>query len=539
MNRLAEYLYLDTQGEATLRKVRWDGAPKFTWEHLDEGGAWRSGKGGKTALLYNTPRLLNPARHHDVIFFCEGEKDADRLTEAGLLATSRPETVSWSDAWLPLLAGRLVAILQDFDKTGLTESRKLLEHVAPVARAVVRVPVLCMEDVAEARRTGVPDGEILERFKGHDVSDWLNEGNDVAHLERYACTLLLATLNDRVTDDGHRVWSISDLYRDEALVASRGLVAANEKDSGILAPGTACVLAGPQGVGKTYAALHLLTCIPEGQPFGPYLTRRARTMLLSEEMQASRMRQRLRTVFSEDDVRRWGASVDFMCRTDLRLDSDIGATRLRRMIELAGTPGLVAIDAMVDVKGILKENENDDMGALLRTARKVAEDTGACLLVLHHYGKPSEHREGINLVRGASAIKDVAADVIGMFKTKAGAREGEFLKTRDSDMEGRKWQLTMTPGEDGRMRLAVIAAEENAEAIAIAAVVRAEVTIMRADLLEALGKRFGWSASTSKRRIKEALEDDLIEAEDFGKSVRYSVAQEEPALVEEGGAVGF
>ncbi len=143
--RVAEYEYVDRQRDPIARKVRLEpgrgGQRKyFFWEVLDaDTGNWRSAKAGEgnPRVLYNLPLLSDADRIH----VCEGEKAADALVNAGVVATCAPTT-----GWLPeytdsiAQASAPVTLWVDRDEAGETQARRSLDAMrqAGVQVEVVR-----------------------------------------------------------------------------------------------------------------------------------------------------------------------------------------------------------------------------------------------------------------------------------------------------------------------------------------------------------------------------------------------------------------
>jgi RecA-family ATPase len=155
------YEYADETGEV-LFKVERRGkgkAPPFLQHGPDGRGGFHSARGcmqGVRRVLYRLPEVLaaDPA---EIVFVCEGEKDADRLAKGGLVATTNPGGAGKFLAELaPTLAGRRIVVLQDNDKAGR-------DHVADVVAKLSGV-------AAEVASLRLPGGEKS------DVSDWLDAG---------------------------------------------------------------------------------------------------------------------------------------------------------------------------------------------------------------------------------------------------------------------------------------------------------------------------------------------------------------------------
>jgi hypothetical protein len=150
-----------------IKKEGWIGGKRkktFTQRHPDprKPGEWIYKK-GDTGLLYRLPDLM-AADPVEVVWLCEGEKDADRLISLGLVATTAAQGAGkWSDANSMWLADRRVVILEDNDAAGEKDVQKKLASLQYVA-----------ERAAILKLDGLPDGG--------DVSDWLDAGGTKVRL---------------------------------------------------------------------------------------------------------------------------------------------------------------------------------------------------------------------------------------------------------------------------------------------------------------------------------------------------------------------
>ncbi len=153
----ATYDYKDESGQILYQVVRFE--PKdFRQRRPDGKGGWIWNLEGVRRILYRLQELLqaNPA---DWVFIVEGEKDADRLYDEGLVATTcAMGAVKWDESYSEFLNNRkLVAIIPDNDDAGK-------KHAKQIAESLIRVGV--KPKIAEL--PSVPE-------KG-DVSDWLDNG---------------------------------------------------------------------------------------------------------------------------------------------------------------------------------------------------------------------------------------------------------------------------------------------------------------------------------------------------------------------------
>ena len=127
--------------------------------------------GDARRVLYRLPELLKTwsERPKKLVCVVEGEKDADLLMAAGILATTCPMGANkWDDAYTPLFFGRYVVVIPDEDPVNEAGYSPGLRHAYDVARRLSGVAA----EVRLLRLPGVPP-------KG-DVSDWWTLNADPA-----------------------------------------------------------------------------------------------------------------------------------------------------------------------------------------------------------------------------------------------------------------------------------------------------------------------------------------------------------------------
>lgn len=163
---VATYDYRDGAGTVLYQAVRY--APKdFRQRRPDGQGGWIWNLDGAARVPYRLPDLLEQPR----VFWCEGEKDADRVAALGLSATTGAGGAeAWRDDYaqqLTALGVREVVVLPDHDKPGE-------QYAAAVAAGCQAAGLL----VRVLRLPGL-------RPKG-DVSDYLDAGHSREELEALA-----------------------------------------------------------------------------------------------------------------------------------------------------------------------------------------------------------------------------------------------------------------------------------------------------------------------------------------------------------------
>jgi AAA domain len=165
----AEYNYTDVNGKQLYQVVRYEhpavkGAKRFRQRRRDRDGRWIA-NAGELKVPYLWPALAK--KPGEVVWVTEGEKDAETLSQRGLVATTVAGQV-WSPEAIEALRGRELNILEDNDQKGR-------ENALNSERA------LC--DVAESVRTVQLPGLAHKE----DVTDWLDKrGGSIEELRKIA-----------------------------------------------------------------------------------------------------------------------------------------------------------------------------------------------------------------------------------------------------------------------------------------------------------------------------------------------------------------
>lgn len=186
----ATYDYVSEAGELLFQVCRMEPKDFRQRKPVDSGWSW-SVKGVRQ-VPYRLPQMLE--QPDALVFIPEGEKDADALASAGLVATCNAGGANkWPSTLAPHFAGRNVVILPDNDDAGRSHAKMVASKLAGTAASV----------------------RILElpglQAKG-DVSDWLAAGHDAAELVRLAEAIpVQAAANDNAPALFDQVRDVHDL----------------------------------------------------------------------------------------------------------------------------------------------------------------------------------------------------------------------------------------------------------------------------------------------------------------------------------------
>ena len=158
---VAIYEYRDADGVLLYTKKRFE--PKDFRQYAADG---TSGLKGISQSLYRLPQLI--AAVDATIYVCEGEKDASRVADLGLIATSADSGTWEKPGLITPLRNRDVIILPDNDAKGRKRALEAAHALHGVAASIRVVPL-----------SGLADGE--------DVSDWLDRNPTNADAFKAMC----------------------------------------------------------------------------------------------------------------------------------------------------------------------------------------------------------------------------------------------------------------------------------------------------------------------------------------------------------------
>ena len=147
---VAEYDYTDEQGVLLYQAVRF--SPKdFRQRRPDGQGGWNWSVKGVRRVLYR----LTALQGQKTVFIVEGERDANRLAELGLVATTNAGGAGkWRDEYTKQLTAAGVqqaVVIPDADEPGMTHARAVVAscHAAGIKTKLLTLPVATKGDVSD------------------------------------------------------------------------------------------------------------------------------------------------------------------------------------------------------------------------------------------------------------------------------------------------------------------------------------------------------------------------------------------------------
>ena len=187
---VATYEYYYEDGTAAFRVLRYD--PKGFSQERWENGEWVPGTSGIRRVPYHLPQVLAAT---GIIFFVEGEKDADRLDSLGLVATTTPMGAnSWRDEYGAFFNGKRVSILPDNDEPGEAFALQVARGIVAAGGfvKVVRLPGLLPKgDVSDFLDNGGSKEALLSAVRATPVLGLVAHANEspLDYFKRFDLTL--------------------------------------------------------------------------------------------------------------------------------------------------------------------------------------------------------------------------------------------------------------------------------------------------------------------------------------------------------------
>jgi putative DNA primase/helicase len=359
------YDYTDANGTLVHQTCRMN--PKsFRQRRPDGNGGWVWSLEGIEPVLYNLPAVIEGIALGKTIHIVEGEKDADALKEAGLIATTCPMGAGkWRESYTKVFSNAAVAILPDNDEPG----HKHAEHVAKelAARGCV---------VKIVKLPGLPP-------KG-DVSDWFDRpDSDVADLE--------AIIN-RVPVWGPRKvkWKLSELWKSESIMRPPSAVVPR-----LAWEGRSTLLAAREKAGKSTLIGYITARVSKGEEFlGEYCVRGDVLIVGLEEFLGDVARR----------LKRFGADGEKVTLVDGFLGQSTRAAEIAAHIDDI-TPALVVVDSLVAFANDRGIDENDAaMATIVQPLTDMAHSTGTALIIVHHANKSAGKARGSTAITGATDV---------------------------------------------------------------------------------------------------------------------------------------
>ncbi len=397
---VASYDYMDESNNLLFQVVRYD--PKdFRQRRPDGNEGWIWGLGDTPRVLYRLPDVIKA----QTILVLEGEKDVLTAYRLGLpegwAATCNPMGAEkWRAEYSEFLRGKKVVIAPDQDEAGQ-------RHAAQVAQAL----------------TGVADEvRCLSLSFGKDLSEWAEVGgtaqefhalldnipdfcSSVAYRNTAPTEKPLDSPEEVQVNLGQEIPFMS--YKEETLherafspkSAPEFIAEAQEEDmewihDDYLPAGGLVLLVAKPKIGKSTLAYQIAKHVAHGQTFLGRETRQGGVLIIAPEEHPRHIRIRLQDLGCDHTP-----NLFILCGP---VDPTPTFFQALKAFIAANGITLVIIDTLATFWNISDENDPVAMGKAVKPLLKLARESGACVLLIHHARK-SEGTYG-DEIRGSGAL---------------------------------------------------------------------------------------------------------------------------------------
>jgi DNA polymerase I-like protein with 3'-5' exonuclease and polymerase domains len=347
--------------------------------------------------IYNWPAVMHAAPG-SFVFITEGEKNADMLIKAGLLATT-VLSHKWTPECVAALTGHHPIILADHDesgKEGAAIAARAQKALAPVAASTRIAPLLHLWK-------RLPNGAPAPK-PNDDVEDWIRHGGDVQQLLDICLEIPAAGAIDGAP---FQVRAETEIPRWEWLYGNlllRGEVA------GTCATG---------GTGKSLLSIVEALALVSGRTLlNEAVTRPLRVILINLEDTRNTMEKRIAGVmrFYELTAADIGDRLIVLGKGEVKIkvarqlrsgDVERNETAIKALTKLMlkHRGDVLSIDSFIRAHKV-NENDNSAIQEVVECFEDIAQGANGAVHLWHHTRKPGGEKATIESARGASAFMD-------------------------------------------------------------------------------------------------------------------------------------
>jgi len=360
----ARYDYNDESGNLIYQIERLE--PKsFRLRRPDDKG-WAYNAKGIKIIPYQLPEVMKA----DEVLIVEGEKDVDALSKIGFPATTNPFGASkWPDHFGPYFAGKNVVLLPDNDEPGRAHMKQVAASLESHAASIKWLDL-----------PGLPD-------KG-DVSDFISIFSSKEETAERLTLMIDGTpeYQEEIMENpatGLIVVNAADLLQTEPPLPDQIL-----EDT--FDAGDKVAIIGSSKLRKSFFLLMLLLCLAAGRDFLKWrITKPLRVLHCQFEIKDLHFHRRLKKMaramgITSDDI---GDRLHIINARGLGISGPDGIERIQK-VAMGFHPEVISFDPLYKLTtGI--ENDAQDAKIILNAFDKLAEQTGAAPIYVHHDAKGS------------------------------------------------------------------------------------------------------------------------------------------------------
>lgn len=201
------------------------------------------------------------------------------------------------------------------------------------------------------------------------------------------------------------------------------------------------ILSGLPKVGKSLFTLNLAARLAQGRKWlGFEIPKAVSVLVLQTEMSTSIFKDRTTIMFKNEQEKNFLDRIYHSNERTLKLDTKQGLIEVSRLIESKKSK-VVIIDPLVDFHN-KKENDANEMASLFQGIRSLVNEHGTTFIIVHHFAKLTDGREGGYMARGSSVIS-TASDGNWQFqrlsRTRFKLSDEDYLQTVALSFESRNF----------------------------------------------------------------------------------------------------
>ena len=194
----------------------------------------------------------------------------------------------------------------------------------------------------------------------------------------------------------------------------------------IIPRGTAGILAGPSGVGKTWLLLDLALSVASGTPFlDKFHTNQGKVLIVDEENAELLLRIRLKKMLAPRGLNPEDLEIHFLVGKSVNFSPDRSGKPIPELDQFTASmkslrPAMVIFDSLTRVHRA-NENSANEMAAVFANVKHLIDTTGAACLFSHHFNKSGfgSSKSG-ERIRGSSDIRAFCDYTLLVDATKEG-----------------------------------------------------------------------------------------------------------------------
>ena len=196
----------------------------------------------------------------------------------------------------------------------------------------------------------------------------------------------------------------------------------------IITRGSVNVFYGEAGSKKTYSLLSLTVCVGAGLDWLGFKTKISNILIIDEESGNKRLTRRLGETLRGALVYE-PTNIKYVSLAGFKLDDTADCLLVMNLIEETNAE-LVLIDALSEIMDG-DENAKKDVQPVFNNLRKIAEETNAAIILIHHSNK-------IGGYRGSSVIKG-SVDLMIEVTSTDDSELVKFTSKKERDIERINW----------------------------------------------------------------------------------------------------